>query len=305
MMVVEGRVAVITGGASGAGLGQARVFGRAGARIAIADVRDEPRRTAAAALREEGIDVWDVALDVTDRAGFAWVADAVEDHFGAPVTLLFNTAGVNGFGSVETMTASDFDWLLGVNLGGVVNGMTTFVPRMIEAGQGGHIATVASVGGFEGGRMTAPYSAAKSAVIRLMESYAQALPEYGIGVTVLCPANIRSGIAESVRLRQGTVSEDSGVMAGEGFLDALREVHDHGMEPEDLALHLKRAMEEGALYCIPYPEVREDLERGFGRILDAIPDVDELAPAAAAERVEALARFRESARAGARPAPAT
>lgn len=297
MTAVAGRVAFITGGASGAGLGQARVFGRAGARIAVADVRDDAREAAVAGLIGEGIDAWGVALDVTDRSSFVAAADSAEDHFSEPVTMLFNTAGVNGFGSVEELTAADFDWLLGVNLGGVINGMLTFVPRMIEAGRGGHIATVASVGGFEGNRMTAPYSAAKAAVISLMESYAQALPEYGIGVTVLCPANIRSNIAEAPLVR--SPAGRSGLRTDDDFLAAVREVHTHGMDPEKLAVHLMRAIETGELYAIPYPEVREDLERTFGRVLDAIPAVDDLASDDADERAAALTRFRDAVRRGA------
>lgn len=295
-----GRVAFITGAASGAGFGQALVFGRAGARIAVADVREAAVEDAVTRLRAEGIEAWGVPLDVTDRAAYAAAADAVESHFGDPVTLLFNTAGVNGFGSAETLTFADYDWLLGVNLGGVVNGMVTFVPRMIEAGQGGHVASVASVGGFEGGLMTAPYSAAKAGVISLMESYSKVLPRHGIGVTVLCPANIRSSIATSHELRpDGGVA--TGIRTDERFVSALTEVYRHGMDPEALALHLKRAMEAGELYAIPYPEVREDLERKFGSVLDAVPVVDELTPGGAAERTEALQQFRRAAAEGGVP----
>jgi NAD(P)-dependent dehydrogenase (short-subunit alcohol dehydrogenase family) len=290
----RGRVAFITGGASGAGFGQATTFGRAGARVAIADVRRDALDEAVGRLDALGVDAWGVQLDVTDRDAYRRAADSVEDHFGDPVTLLFNTAGVNGFGPIEGMTYDDFDWILGVNLGGVINGMQTFVPRMIKAGRGGHITSVASVGGFEGGRMTGPYAASKAAVINLMESYALALPAYGIGVSVLCPAGIRSNIADSHLTRSEPTA--TGVLVDDEFVDELREVYSHGMDPEHLALHLKRAIERDQLYVIPYPEVRDDLEHTFGRILDAIPDVDDLAPAGAAERQQALAAFRAAAR---------
>lgn len=293
MIDIAGRVAFITGGASGAGFGQARVFGAAGARIALADVRPAALASAVALLHADGIEAWAVPLDVTDRTAFAAAADGAEAHFGAPVTLLFNTAGVNGFGSVEKLTYSDFDWLLGVNLGGVVNGMQTFVPRMISAGLGGHVVSVASVGGFHGGRMTGPYSAAKAAVISLMESYAEALPAHGIGVTVLCPASIRSNIASSYETRPATAG-GTGVITDEGFVGSLREVYSHGMDPEDLAVHLKRSMERGDLYAIPYPEVREDLETAFGRILDAVPEGDDLSPDGVRRRVRALDAFRRA-----------
>lgn len=291
----EGRVAFITGGASGAGLGQARVFGRAGVRVAIADVRADALAGAVDDLAREGVEAFPVVLDITDRAAYARAADEVEAHFGDPITLLFNTAGVNGFGSIETMTYDDFDWILGVNLGGVVNGLRTIVPRMIAAGRGGHVTSVASVGGFEGSRMTGPYSAAKAAVISLMESFALALPAHGIGVTVLCPASIRSNISEAHLTR--AAADASGVLTDDAFVESLREVYAHGMDPEHLALHLKRAIERDELYAIPYPEVRDDLERTFGRILDAVPDTDELDLEGAEQRLRALARFRESARA--------
>ena len=289
-----GRVAFITGGASGAGFGQALVFGRAGARIAIADVRRDALDAAVDRLTEAGIDARGFALDITDRAAYARVADAVEEHFGDPVTLLFNTAGVNGFGPIETMTYDDFDWIMGVNLGGVINGMQTFVPRMIAAGRGGHVTSVASVGGFEGSRMTGPYSMAKAGVINLMESYAQALPAHGIGVSVLCPASIRSNISDAHLTR--TQPAATGVLTDDEFVGALREVYSHGMDPEHLALHLKRGIERDQLYVIPYPEVRDDLEGTFGRILDALPDSDDLDPAGAASRERALAEFRTAAR---------
>ena len=132
--------------------------------------------------------------------------------FGAPPTLLFNTAGVNSFGPVENTTYGDFDWLIGVNLGGVINGMVTFVKRMIKAGKPAHIVTVSSLGGLQGSALAAPYSAAKAAVINLMESYHQSLAKHDIGVSVVCPANIKSNIAEATRIRPARFGE-SGYVA--------------------------------------------------------------------------------------------
>ena len=148
-----GRVAFITGGASGAGFGQATVFGRAGARIAIADVRPDALDDAVARLTEAGIEARGFVLDITDRAAYARVADAVEEHFGDPVTLLFNTAGVNGFGPIESMTYEDFDWIMGVNLGGVINGMQTFTEPQVLFGI--NSANNASSGGPGGAGLTA------------------------------------------------------------------------------------------------------------------------------------------------------
>ena len=135
MQDFAGQLAFITGGASGAGFGQAQLFGRSGCRIVIADIRADAVEKARAALAAEGIEVHGIALDITDRAAYAAAADEVERVFGQAPTLLFNTAGVNNFGPIENTTYGDFDWLIGVNLGGVVNGMVTFVPRMIASGK--------------------------------------------------------------------------------------------------------------------------------------------------------------------------
>src|SRR6202012_122957 len=154
-----------------------------GAKIAIADVRPAAVEKALAELKAETIAAHGIVLDVTDRAAYAKAADEVERVFGAPPTLLFNTAGVNSFGPVENSTYGDFDWLIGVNLGGVINGMVTFVPRMIKAGKPGHIVTTSSLGGLMGSAFAAPYSAAKAAAVNLMESYRMSLEKYGIGVS--------------------------------------------------------------------------------------------------------------------------
>src|SRR3974390_1641481 len=145
-----GKVAFITGGASGAGFGQASVFAEAGCKIVIADIRRSAIDDATAKLRAQGAQVHGMQLDVTDRAAYARAADEVEKVFGKAPELLFNTAGVNTFGPLEKSTYEDFDWLMGVNFGGVVNGMVTFVPRMIAAGRGGYIVTTSSIGGFFG-----------------------------------------------------------------------------------------------------------------------------------------------------------
>lgn len=142
--------------------------------------------------------------------------------------------------------------------------------------------------------MAGPYSLAKAGVINLMESYAQALPAYGIGVSVLCPASIRSNISDAHLTRAQPAA--TGVLTDDDFVGSLREVYSHGMDPEHLALHLKRGIEREQLYVIPYPEVRDDLEGVFGRILDAIPATDDLDPAGAVRRERALAEFRTAAR---------
>ncbi len=280
------QIAFITGGASGAGFGQATVFGRAGAKVVIADVRAPAVEKALAALKADGITAHGIVLDITDRAAYARAADEVEKVFGGPPTLLFNTAGVNSFGPVENSTYDDFDWLIGVNLGGVINGMVTFVPRMIKAGKPAHIVTVSSLGGLQGSALAAPYSAAKAAVINLMEGYHMSLEKHGIGVSVLCPANIKSNIAEAVRIRPAKFA-NTGYVENQEAIDSLHSIYIHGMEPVELAGHVKRAVEANQLYIIPYPEAKEGLKKHFDAIVDSVLPM-EADPEGAKKRVAAL-----------------
>lgn len=280
------QIAFITGGASGAGLGQAQVFGRAGAKVVIADIRAEAVEQAVAALTAEGIAAHGLVLDIMDRASYARAADEVEAVFGAAPTLLFNTAGVNSFGPVENTSYDDFDWIIGVNLGGVINGMVTFVPRMIKSGRPGHIVTTSSLGGLMGSALAAPYSAAKAAVINLMESYRQGLEKHGIGVSVLCPANIKSNIAEASRLRPAQFGQ-SGYVENEDSIASLHSIHQHGMDPVELAEHVKRAIEANQLYVIPYPEAKDGLRAHFDQIVESVLPL-EADPEGARLRTEAL-----------------
>ncbi len=286
MQTFTNEIAFITGGASGAGFGQAQVFGRAGCRIVIADIRPDAVAAAVAALQADGVTAHGIVLDIMDRAAYARAADEVEQVFGGPPALLFNTAGVNSFGPVENTTYDDFDWIMGVNLGGVVNGMVTFVPRMIKAGRPGHIVTTSSLGGLMASAFAAPYSAAKAAVINLMESYHQGLAKYGIGVSVLCPANIKSNIAEASRLRPAQFGQ-SGYVETDETVASLHSIHQHGMDPVELAEHVKAAIEANALYVIPYPEAKDGLQAHYDKIVAAVLPM-EADPEGARKRTEAL-----------------
>jgi NAD(P)-dependent dehydrogenase (short-subunit alcohol dehydrogenase family) len=282
----KGKIAFITGGASGAGFGQATVFAEAGCKIVIADIRRAAIDDAAAKLRANGAEVHGIQLDVTNRAAYARAADEVERVFGKPPELLFNTAGVNAFGPVEKSTYDDYDWLLGVNLGGVVNGMVTFVPRMIAARRGGYIVTTSSMGGFFGSAAASIYSAAKAAVINLMESYRLALAQHNIGVSVLCPANIRSNIAEATKLRPSHLG-NTGYVINDDVIRSLHSIHAHGLDPVVLAQRTKEGMEANQLYIIPYPEEKESLTRHFKEIVDSVLPM-EADPDGARQRTEAL-----------------
>ncbi len=262
----EGKVAFITGGASGAGFGQAKVFSEAGCKICIADIRQDHIDEAMAYFKKQKkAQVHAIKLNITDRKAYAEAADEVEKVFGGPPQLLFNTAGVNAFGPAEASTFEDFDWVIGVDLFGVINGIVTFLPRMIKAGKGGYICTVASMGGFMASSGCTPYSVAKAGVIMLMECYWQALKPYGIGVTCLCPGGIKSNIDQSALTRPKHLA-NTGYNTDEKTMAFEHNIYQTvGIEPVELAQMLKKAIEDEQFLLIPSPNpeamLRTTLER--------------------------------------------
>ncbi len=262
-----GKIAFITGGASGAGLGQAQIFSEAGMKVVIADIRQDHLDEATAYFREKNAAVHAIKLDVTDRDAFSAAADETEKVFGAPPELLVLTAGVNVFGPAEATTYDDFDWVGGVCYGGVVNGLVTFVPRMIKAGKGGHIAATVSWGAFGAGPVTAPYTAAKAAALSLLESYFIALKPYGIGVTAVCPANVRSKIYESALNRPDNM-KNTGYNVNEETQKFLASIHANGMDPRVLAEWLKQGVENEQFLVIPYKSGPRMLEMALARLVD-------------------------------------
>jgi short-subunit dehydrogenase len=148
--------------------------------------------------------------------------------------------------------------------------MQTFVPRMIAHGRGGHIVNTASLGAFFANSGSGIYSASKFAVHGITMAMRDALKDQRIGVSVLCPANIKSNIAESVNTRPAKYAA-SGYAVDAREIAALHEIYSHGMEPEELAGHVKAAIEENRFYVIPYPEARGMLEANFKQVLDALP----------------------------------
>ena len=197
MRDVEGKVAFITGGGSGVGLGMAKAFIGAGMRVAVADIRADHLEGAKAQL---GDAAHAIQLDVTDREAFALAADETERVLGDVDVLRLN-AGINLFNDLSEATYQDWDWVLGVNLGGVVNGIVTFVPRMKARGRGGHVVTTASMAAFiagPGAGITRPRS---SSVHGLSDALRWSLLPHGIGVSMVCPGLVKSKIYESDLIR--------------------------------------------------------------------------------------------------------
>ena len=260
-----GKVAFITGGASGAGFGQAQIFSEAGMKVVIADVRQDHIDETAAHFKSTGAPVHIIKLDITDRKAFAAAADETQRVFGAPPELLIMTAGVNTFGPVEASTYEDFDWVIGVNLNGIINGLVTFVPRMIKAGKGGHIAATVSYGAFGAFSGVAPYAASKAAVLNLMESYLQAMAPYGIGVSALCPANIKSNIPDAALKTRPEHLKNTGYNVNEETQGYLAEAQKRGMEPRVLAEWLKKGIEDEQFLIVPYKSAARMIELDLQR----------------------------------------
>ena len=271
-----GKICFVSGGASGAGLGQAKLFAKNGMKVAIGDVRQDALDNAVkeivayAGCAES--DVLALKVDLTNRAEYTAAADKIEETFGGPPHLLIQTAGVNSFGPVEASTFDDFDWVVGVCFHHVVNGLLIFVPRMIQAYAGKeefHVATTSSGGGFMAGSGCGPYSAAKAAVNNLMYSYAETLPKYGGGATVLCPANINSNIGNAEKFRPEHL-RNTGYHVSEGTMMHLRSVHATGQDPIELAEILKEAIETGRIIAMPDPDPTKwkDQLRGFNETIE-------------------------------------
>ena len=202
MKDLEGKVAVVTGGASGIGLAMARRFGAAGMKLALADVEKSALDRAASDLAREGFEVLCVATDVSDADSMDALGELVLGHFGS-VHLLCNNAGVGGGGgSMWELTKSDWQFTIGVNLWGVIHGVRVFVPHMVEENEG-HVVNTASMAGLVSVPGMAPYNVTKHAVVTLSETLHGDLAAVSakVGVSVLCPGFVKTQIYDSNRNR--------------------------------------------------------------------------------------------------------
>lgn len=205
MQNLPGKTAFVTGGASGIGLGIAKAALRAGMNVVIADIRQDHLDAAAAELNG-GERVLALQLDVTDRAAYAAAADAAEARFGA-IHLLVNNAGVAVVGPTELATFADWDWVMGVNLGGTINGVVTILPRILAHGQGGHIVNTASMSALVPVGGTSIYSAGKAAVTAMIECMRPELEPRGVICSAFCPGAVQSNIADAGKTRPADLSE--------------------------------------------------------------------------------------------------
>ncbi|HTX24318.1 MAG TPA: SDR family NAD(P)-dependent oxidoreductase [Steroidobacteraceae bacterium] len=272
MKDLAGKVAFVTGGSSGIGLGIVTVLAAAGMQVAFTYRRKEHLEEALAHLRSRPeLRVHPLELDVMDRAGFARAADETQRRLG-PVQVLVNNAGVGVHGLIEHATYDDWDWVLGVNLGGVVNGLVTFLPRMVASNLEGHIVNVSSMGGVAALGSVGVYAASKFGVVGLTEALRTDMIGRKIGVSVYCPGPVRSHMAESGKGRPAHLSH-SGYATPEREKGAPpAEMMQRAMDAVVAAGYVLRGIHENRLYILSHPEFRDVIAARNAALLAAVPN---------------------------------
>ena len=215
-------------------------------------------------------EVMGIQLDVRSREGFAEAADEVEAKFG-PISLVFNNAGVNLFQPIEDSSYDDWDWVLGVNLGGVINGVMTFAPRMKARAlsgevNGGHITNTASMASFIGSGTPGIYNTSKFAVRGLSYSLRHSMYQYGIGVSCVHPGLVKSYIYASDDVRP---DELRGAMkpVDKAMVDRLAGVHEFGMEPDVIGARILEGIRENRANIFTHPDHKQEVREIFDEIL--------------------------------------
>jgi NAD(P)-dependent dehydrogenase (short-subunit alcohol dehydrogenase family) len=262
MEQLRNRVAVITGGASGIGFATAEALAREGVRIVLADIEPSALAPAVEKIRALGVRAEGVPCDVSDRKAVDALADAAFEKMGA-VHIVFLNAGVAVSGPVVNMTHDDWRWVIDVDLWGVIHGVESFTQRMIEQGEGGHLAATASFAGLVPNIGLGPYCVAKYGVVALMEVLHRELREHGIGTSVLCPMRVKTNIDASGRNRQrdygGPEKQSYPAVDESQMAGRLIDVAAVGQLVVD-------GIKRNRLYLFPHPESREFIQRRFKRI---------------------------------------
>jgi NAD(P)-dependent dehydrogenase (short-subunit alcohol dehydrogenase family) len=268
---VAGKVAFITGAASGMGLGMARVFSREGMKVVIADLRREAIDRAIAGFPAGNPGVFGVVLDVADRAAYARAAHEAERAFGK-VHVLVNNAGVGIIGSLLEATYADWDWGLSVNLGGVVNGIQTVVPLIRAHGEGGHVLSTSSMSGIFSASTAGIYTTAKYAVVGLMESLRTELEPHNIGVSAFCPGLVNTNIGDTESQRPAAFRDSTyGKAAGERANFMREHIFPHGMSPIEVGERVLKGMLNNDMWILTHPEYKAGAQERFEAILESFP----------------------------------
>jgi NAD(P)-dependent dehydrogenase (short-subunit alcohol dehydrogenase family) len=248
---VSGKVAVVTGGASGIGRAMAARFAAEGMDVVIADVEVDALHATAAELGVLG-----VRTDVADADSVAALAEATLDRFGA-VHLVCNNAGVGGGGLIRDLTLKDWRWVIDVNLWGVIHGVHTFLPHLLRNEDGGHIVNTASVAGLVAGPGIGPYNAAKYGVVAISETLAAELAADGapVGVSVLCPGYVRTNIFTSQRNRPEALRNEARKSAARTANEEIAQtLLAEGLDPAVVAGMVLDAVLAGQFWIITHPQ---------------------------------------------------
>lgn len=271
MRELAGKSAFITGGASGIGLAMGRAFAKAGMKVMLADIEAGALGTAVESLRPFAPNVRGIVCDVADPAAVERAAQASFEAFGK-VHVLCNNAGVSVIGGIDDISLDSWRWVIDVNLMGVLHGIRSFLPHLRSHGEGGHIVNTASIAGIMPGQAFSAYRASKFAVVAMSEALAVQLAPHSIGVSVLCPGFVRTGIGESDRNRPGRYGEAHPVDPPSRTA-AVRAGIAAGLEPDRVADCVLAAIRDDELYVFTHPGMRARAEERFSAILAAMDKV--------------------------------
>ena len=261
------KTAIISGGAEGIGLSIAKALGEQKMNIVLADIDQKNLEKASLELRGSGISVLPVTLDVADEAQWHDAAQQAIERFGK-IHMVVNNAGIGGdTGPIQNAQTKGWQWALDVNLMGVMYGAKVMVPLIKQHGEGGWIINVASMAGMGGIPYNGAYTATKTAVVALSESWAAELQTKGIKVSVLCPAFVQTRIYDSNRNRPLKYQNDTATPTNEdSFADKTKHLVENGIDVSIVGKRVVEALNDGELYIFTHPNYRAIVQRRFQAI---------------------------------------
>ena len=272
MKDIKNKVAFITGGASGIGLGIAKAFVNAGMKVMIADIRqdhlDEAKEVFAKMRKKKYVRT--VKLDVTNRKAMEKAAQKTEKAFGK-IHVLVNNAGIGIGGPLKEAKFDDWDWGLNVNLGGVINGVVIFLPYLLKHGEGAHVINTSSMGAVVPMKTASIYITAKAGVMVLSEVMRGELAPDNISVSAFCPGPVQTNIAESGKLRPEKYKKDSGYAEHEARLEA-RPNNPLWMSIDEVGERVLKGMLNNDLFIFTHREFREGTAERCEAMLAAYPE---------------------------------